>query len=106
MRVSDAALELAREFAADVRLARPGHDFVIAFDWADWRMIRKVDGPRQELGPGLDLAIYEPRDIPAGVTQSVAGLRFAVRIPSHIYENSVHRLIDFDERTTSKLTLR
>jgi hypothetical protein len=107
VRVSASALKLAQEFAEDAKRVRPSDEFVISFDWADSRSVRqRIDGPREELGPGLDLAAYDRPAIPPEVIQKIDELAFAVKIPRHIYEKSVHRLIDIDDRQISKLTLR
>jgi len=107
VRVSESALKMAREFAADAKRARPDGSFVISFAWGDSRAVRRgIDGPLEELGPGLDLVAYDPPDVPSEVIQTVEGLAFAIQIPSNIYDKSAHRLIDTDERLKSKLTLR
>jgi hypothetical protein len=107
VRVSESALKLAREFAADIKRVRPDDNSVISFDWADSRFVRnRVDGPREDLGAGLDLAAYEPTDIPPGVTQIVDGIALVIKIPNVIYEKSPTRLIDTDEHRESKLILR
>jgi hypothetical protein len=109
VRVSAAALQLAREFAEEIAPTRPEpeDDWVISFDWADSRFIRRVvDGPREELGAGLDLAASRRSDVPPDVVQIVDDLEFAIRIPRHVREASKERLIDYDETVLSKLTLR
>lgn len=105
--VSAAALALARDFDEDTRRVRSAHPWVLAFDWADSRIVRMPKGgPRHELGPGLDLVAYEPADVPPDVVQTIDGLTFAVRIPSNIYERSRERLIDVDDAAPTKLVLR
>lgn len=100
-----AALELAREFAEQVARAKP--DQVVAFDWAISRSTRRrIDGPREELGPGLDLVSFETARVPKDVTQRLGGVTFAIRIPAEVYQASVQRLIDVDEAAFSKLVLR
>ncbi len=107
MRISASALQMAREFDEQVRRARTDSVRVIAFDWAISRGIRRrVDGPMEELGPGLDLVSFDRSEIPAEVIQRVEGVEFAIKVPSHIYEASVGRLIDVDETALSKLVLR
>jgi hypothetical protein len=107
VRVSAAALAMARDFSEQVRRAKSTGDQLIAFDWAISRGVRRrVDGPMEEIGPGLDLVSFGLGGTPKEVIQRVAGVTFAVRIPRHIYEASAQRLIDIDETAFSKLVLR
>jgi hypothetical protein len=103
--LSSAALELARQFGEQTKRAKP--DQVVAFDWAISRGVRRrIDGPMEELGPGLDLVSFDAASVPKDVIQRVEGVTFAVRIPKHVYETSAQRLIDVDETAFSKLVLR
>jgi hypothetical protein len=43
LRISAAAIELARAFHEQVRKAAPDEDWVISFDWADSRSVRDKD---------------------------------------------------------------
>lgn len=104
--VSAAALELARAFVAEARRTRPDEDWIVAFDWADSRRVRLPDNQWEELGEGIDLAVYERTKIPPGATATVDGVEFAVKIAHHIYENSPERLIDRDDAVRSRLVLR
>jgi hypothetical protein len=105
IQVSAAALQMAREFGEQV--ARTKSNQVIAFDWAISRGVRRrVDGPMEELGPGLDLVSFEAASVPKEVIQRLDGLTFAIRIPKHVYDASTQRLIDVDETAFSKLVLR
>ena len=105
--VSPAALAMAREFDRRIRAARSDRNWVVAFDWADSRSMRpRLDGPRQEIGAGLDLVAFDLSDVPHGAIQRTEGLAFAVRIPSRIWEASTYRLIDTDKTAFSGLTLR
>ncbi len=109
VKVSAAALQLAREFAEEIAPTRPEpeNDWVISFDWAESRSIRRrVGGPREELGPGLDLAAYARSDVPPEVIQVSDGLEFAIQIPKQVREASKELLIDYDATVLSKLTLR
>jgi hypothetical protein len=107
VRVSASALQMARELADSVLVTRPGFPQVIVFGWRDSGWVCKPpDGPRIELGPGIDLAARDAANLPRGVLQTVDGVEFAVRIPRHIYENSALRLIDTDETEVSGLRLR
>lgn len=106
VKVSASALDLARRFGDDARHARPDEEWIVSFDWADSRRVRRTDNQWEELGEGLDLAAYERRKVPVGSTQTVDGVEFAVKIPSQICERSRERLIDRDDTVRSKLTLR
>jgi hypothetical protein len=103
--LSPAALELARRFGEQTKRAKP--DQVVAFDWAISRGVRRrIDGPMEELGPGLDLVSFDAVSVPKDVIQQVERVTFAVRIPKHVYEASAQHLIDVDETAFSKLVLR
>jgi hypothetical protein len=107
VKVSASALRMARELAEKVLIPPPRIPLVIVFGWRDSGWVRKPpNGPRVELGPGIDLAACEAADVPRGVLQTIDGVEFAVLIPRHIYENSALRLIDTDETEVSGLTLR
>ncbi len=107
VKVSASALQMARELAERVLVPPPRIPLVIVFGWRDSGWVRKPpNGPRIELGPGIDLAACDAADVPRGVLQTVDGVEFAVRIPRHIYENSALRLIDTDETEVSGVTLR
>lgn len=105
--VSGSALRMARNFAADIHASASMRYYIVSFDWADSRSVRRPPGgPMVELGPGLDLAAYDPADIPDGVMQTVDDFSFAVKIPGHIYARSQLRLIDTDTASPSGLVLR
>jgi hypothetical protein len=104
--VSPAALELARGFLEEARRTRPDEDWVVSFDWADSRRVRLPDNRWEELGEGLDLAVYERVKVPPNVTTTVDGVEFAVKIADHIRERATERLIDRDDAVRSKLVLR
>jgi hypothetical protein len=107
VKVSASALQMARELAETVLVARPVFPLVIVFSWRDSGWVRKpVDGLRIELGPGIDLGAWDAADVPRDVLQTVDGVEFAVRISRHIYENSALRLIETDETEASGLRLR
>lgn len=107
VRVSPSALALAREYASKVRQLRSDNNWIVGFDWADTRSIRRrVDGPLEELGAGLDLVAYERADIPAAVVHALDGFEIAIKVPSRVYESSRYRLIDTSEEAASKLVLR
>jgi hypothetical protein len=106
VRVSASALEMARTFAEQVARASSGQ--VIVFDWAISRGVRRrVDGPMEELGPGVDLVSLDARDVPSDVIQRVDGVSFAIKIPKAVYDPSAERLIDVDHTALRfKLVLR
>lgn len=108
IKVSDAALQLARDFGDFLKQDRPDEDWVVGFDWADSRQMRfpRPGGPMQELGPGIDLAGYERRSVPDEVIQTIDGIAFAIKVPSRVWLNSAKRLIDVDKAAGSGLTLR
>jgi hypothetical protein len=108
IKVSDAALQMAREFADFLKQDRPDEDWVVGFDWADSRQMRfpRPGGPMQELGPGIDLAGYERRSVPDEVIQTIDGIAFAIKVPSRVWLNCAKRLIDVDSSASSGLTLR
>jgi hypothetical protein len=94
--VSAPALEMARKFDKHVKSTRSGDEWVIAFD---------VDGPMEELGPGLDLVAFKRSDVPDEAVQHVEDVTFVIKIPSQVYEASSQRLIDVDEKAFSKVVL-
>jgi hypothetical protein len=107
VKVSALALQMARELAERVLVTCPGVPRVIIFSWRDSGWVRKPpDGPRIELGPGIDLGASDAADVPRDVLQTVDAIEFAIRIPRHIYENSALRLIETDETEASALRLR
>ncbi len=106
VRISDAALNYAREFAETVGRSQRG-DWVVTFDWAQSLSYRPgPDAPEQNIGPCLMLGAYERHQIPAGCTQSAGDIEFAVRIPDDVWQQGVHRTIDLNESLLFKLVLR
>jgi hypothetical protein len=108
VKVSSAALRMAREFSDQLRQQMPDQDWVVGFDWADSRQMRfpRPGGAMQELGPGFDLAAFERRNVPDAVIQTIEGTTFAMKVPSRVWLNSAKRLIDVDPNNGSGLTLR
>jgi hypothetical protein len=107
VKVSAAALEQARQFAEDISRVKPDDDWVISFEWAESRAIRRrVDGPREELGAGLALVVYDRSDLPPEVIQTAGDLEFAIKIPSQVWQQSELRTIDIDETVLWRVTLR
>jgi hypothetical protein len=107
VKVSVVALGEARKFSEDVKRVRPDAGWVIVFEWAESRIVRKpADGPRVELGAGLDLVVYERDQLPADVLALFDGVEIAIKISPHVYEKSRERLIDVDITHDGRLTLR
>jgi len=108
VKVSDAALQMAREFCDQIRQQMPDQAWVVCFDWADSRQMRfpRPGGPMRELGPGFDLAAYERHQVPDEVVQSIDGVVFAIKMPSRVWMNSQKQLIDVDVKAESGLKLR
>ena len=108
LKVSAAALRMARDFGDVLKQEKPNEDWVVCFDWADSRRMRfpRPSGAMQELGPGFDLAGYERRKVPHEVLQSIEDVAFAIKAPSRVWLNSAKRLIDVDPNAGSGLTLR
>ena len=108
LKVSAAALRMARDFGDFLKQDKPDQDWVVCFDWADSRQMRfpRPSGAMQELGPGFDLAAYERKNVPDEVMQAIDGVAFAIKVPSRVWLNSAKRLIDVDPRDSSGLVLR
>jgi hypothetical protein len=105
IRVSEAALQKAREFAA-ASGAGPGGSRVVAFDWAQSIAVGSRGGPSREVGPCLILGAYERNDVPPGFTERVGRFEFAVRMPLEVLAKSTERLIDIDDSKPFQLVLR
>ena len=90
------------------QVARASSGQVIVFEWAISRGVRRrVDGPMEELGPGVDLVSLDAGAVPSDVIQRVDGVAFAIRIPKAVYDLSAERLIDVDHTALRfKLVLR
>lgn len=104
--VSPSALEMAKNFY-DVVKGNQGKDWVVTFDWAESITVRR--GPREpaeDIGACLTLGAYERSQIPRGVTETVDGTEFAIKIPMEVWRKSARRLIDLDEKLLFKLALR
>lgn len=106
VRVTAAALDYAREFAASVGASQGGR-YVTTFDWAQSIGVREnANAPLQQLGPCLLLAGYERRDVPSRFIQKAGKFEFAVKIPDDIWKASHERMIDIDENLPFRLALR
>ena len=104
--ISAAALKFAREFADTIKRTQHG-DLVVTFSWAESISIRRgPNEPSEDIGACLTLGAFERNDIPHGFTQTVDGLEIAIKIPRHVWEDSLDRVIDTDETLLFKLALR
>jgi hypothetical protein len=104
--LAPSAMALAREFRELARTADMSDDLIISFDWADERRVRnKADGKWRDLGPGLDLAAYARKEIPAAAIQTLEGMPVAFRIPAHVLRASVKKQIERDDAVAGKLRL-
>jgi hypothetical protein len=107
VRVSPAALALGRAFRTAVGQARVGQDWLIAYDWAESRRLRKPNtNDWEDLGAGLDFAAYERDAVPIGAIQTIDALEVLIKIPIDILEASRERLIDTDNTRKAMLVLR
>jgi hypothetical protein len=107
LRVSASALQLARQFRDQARQAVPDEDWVVSFDWADTRRVRKKGTNEwRDVGAGLDLAAYERWKISDARIQTIDGVDIAFKVSPQVYERSAERLIDTDETSFSGLVLR
>ena len=107
VRVSAAALAMAKAFDDEVRDKHSAEDWIVAFDWGDSRRVRdRGTNNWRDLGAGLDLVAYERWKIPDNDIQELDGLRFAVKIPGQVVKASNERLIDTDKASVSGLALR
>jgi hypothetical protein len=118
VKVSAAALEQARQFSKEIHeqgnlffdngdRIRPISDWVVSFEWAQSRSVRRqAAGPREELGPGLVISAHERSQFPPEVIQTAGDLEFAIKIPRWVWEKSESRLIDTDETVWWKVSLR
>ena len=107
LRISQAAVALAREFREHARRVAPDEDWVISFDWADSRRVReKGTNDWREVGSGIDLTAYERDKIKNEFIETIDDIDFAMRVPRSIWETSNQRLIDTDSAAFSGLILR
>jgi len=105
VRVLEAALQMAREFAA-ASGAGPGGRRVVAFDGAQSIAVWGRGEPSREVGPCLILGAFERNDVPPGYTERVGRFEFAVRMPREVLAQSTERLIDVDKSMPFELVLR
>jgi hypothetical protein len=106
IQVSPAALQLARDFYETVKNMQGGN-WLVVFDWAT-SVTKKLgpDQPSQDVPDGVMMGASKRHEVPAGFSQTVDGLEFAIQIPKEIWEKSAQRLIDLDKTQFFKLALR
>jgi hypothetical protein len=106
VRVSDAALQMAREFGG-VSGAGPGGRRVATFDWAQTITISDRGGaPEREVGPCFILGAYEREDVPPDCIVRVGRFQYAIRMPREVLAQGAERLIDADESVPFGLVFR
>ena len=105
VRVSEAALQMALEFA-DAIGAEPGGRRLVAFDWAESISIQKPDGsPPQDVGACLLLGAFERHEVPEDCIERAGRFEYAVQMPSEVLAQCVERFIDVDETKPFRLAL-
>jgi hypothetical protein len=106
VRASDAALQLARDFAASSG-AGPGGRRVATFDWAQSIAISENAGAQpREVGPCLILGAYDREDVPPDCIERIGRFEYAIRMPREVLAQAAERLIDTDEALPFGLILR
>ena len=97
IRVTAAALDIARAFAEDIKRERPNEDWIITFDWAFSRRARKTPGGEwQDLGAGLDVTAFRRQQIPQSAIQQLEGVEIVIKVPEQMLAQSPDRTIDVD----------
>lgn len=106
VRVSKAALQMAREFSG-ASGAGPGGRRVTTFDWAQSISISdRAGGPVRDVGPCLILGAYERADVPPEFVARVGQFEYAVRMPREVLAQAVERMIDADKSAPFGLVFR
>jgi hypothetical protein len=106
VRVSDAALQMAREFGG-VSGAGPGGRRVATFDWAQSITISdRAGAPEREVGPCFTLGAFEREDVPPGCIEQVGGFHYAIHMPREVLALGAERMIDTDESVPFGLVFR
>jgi len=104
--VTTLALNIARAFFEQIRQEKPNEDWIVTFDWAVSRRVRKPRGGEwQDLGAGLDITAYRRQQIPQGVIQKLEGVEIAFKIPEHVLEQSRDKRIDIDPSGAPRVRL-
>lgn len=102
--VSPQALVLVMEFAK--LLPRNGKSWVVSFDWAfDRRYREKNSMIWHDLGPGIDMAAYEEREIPAHRIIVFNNIKIAFKIPEDVFNNLPNGRIDQDKKSPGKIIM-
>ncbi|MBZ0139552.1 MAG: hypothetical protein K8H87_07205 [Pseudorhodoplanes sp.] len=106
LRISDAALQFARDFCAEVGRSQSGN-WVIVSGWASSISLKRApDAPYEDFGACVVLEAGRRNEVPLDFIARQDGLDFAVAIPRFIWESRPQRLIDFDASQLFKLILR
>lgn len=106
LRISDAALQFARDFCAEVGRSQSGN-WVIVSGWASSISLKRApDAPYEDFGACVVLEAGRRNEVPPDFIARQDGLDFAVAIPRFIWESRPQRLIDFDASQLFKLILR
>lgn len=106
VRASDAALQLAQDFAVSSGAGVNGR-CVATFDWAQSIEVRDDAGaPPREVGPCLILAAYDRKDVPPDCIERVGRLEYAIRMPREVMVQAAERFIDVDQAVPFGLVLR
>lgn len=104
--VSSAALALARAFLEQASLAQPREDWIVTFDWAYSRRRRKTPGGEwQDLGAGLDIAVYPRRRVPDRAIRRIDGMEVAFKMPQRVLEESREQRVDVDPGASAGVRL-
>jgi hypothetical protein len=99
--VTDAALAVAKGFEEAVSKVRPDVNWVVMFDWwDDW----SANGLQQP--PRLGMSAREAENVPAGVTQTLNGVTFAVEIPREVYDAAKEKKIDVTGDGSTQVELK
>ncbi len=106
MRFSQAVLDIAADFHAAASKARPGEDWIVMFDWSDSRRFRvKGSNDWQDLGAGLDLAVYRRDQVPDWAIETGHAVALGCKIRPDAVERANDKLIDVDPDDPSRLML-
>ena len=106
LRVSPEALKYARDFIETVTAAH-GDGYIAIFGWVDLQTSKPdPDGPLEVVKDFLDVGAISRSEIPPDAIQTVDGLDFAIDSALRILQESVERLIDFDENAVARLVLK
>ncbi len=106
VRASDAALQLARDFAVSSGAGLGGRR-IATFDWAQSIAIGENGGaPPREVGPCLILGAYDRGDVPPSCIEQIGRFEYAIRMPREVLAQAAEKLIDADQAVPFGLVLR